>query len=468
MYRLKACGRIQAKKATDIASSRLGVGFEKLDRDAFDPEKAYDKVSEIGVKWIRIQSGWQKTEKEKGVYDFAWLDKIVDNLISRGMIPWMCVCYGNKLYGGMAQEVFGAVGCPPIFTEEQKVAWHNYCVALAAHYRGRVEHFEIWNEPDGLHGWEHGVSATEFGEFTIHTARALRKGNPASYIIGGALCKVNIPYLNEAFQTGMANEIDAVSFHAYHFDDRRLRPSIAALRAMINQYNPSLEIIQGESGAQSRPFGNGALKVGAWTPRKQCKHMLRHVITDLGMGVKFTSYFSSMDMMEALRGKVGDKKSYQDFGYFGLLGAEFDENGVATGDYPPKPSYDTLSYLASVFAGNVQETELPILIASDTAPHCGGVPSLSWGEVESFGFTLDNGSYAYAYWAPVNHLTQDFESAVTFHCSNLGEVRLVDPMDGTVYELPPEILERDTFGGMVLHLLPIRDYPLLLIFGGIK
>ena len=45
------------------------------------PEKVYDKVAALGVKWIRIQSGWQKTEREEGVYDFAWLDKVVDNLI---------------------------------------------------------------------------------------------------------------------------------------------------------------------------------------------------------------------------------------------------------------------------------------------------------------------------------------------------------------------------------------------------
>ena len=465
MHRLQACGKIETKNARSVTHSRLGIGFEKLDRDAFDPEKAYDKLSKIGVKWVRVQSGWQKTEREKGVYDFAWLDTIIDNLLARDLTPWICVCYGNALYGGMAEEVFGAVGCPPIHTEEQKAAWSRYCSALAKHYRGRVTHFEIWNEPDGLHCWKHGVSATELGLFTIASSKALKEGNPNCYVIGGALAKVNIPYLNEAFQTGMAKELDAISFHAYHFDDRRLRPSIAALRGLINRYKPSLEIIQGESGAQSRPFGNGALKLGAWTPRKQCKHMLRHLITDLGMGVKFTSYFSCMDMMEALRGKVGDKKSYQDFGYFGVLGAEFDENGAATGEYPPKPSYYTLSYLASLFAGDIEPLELPILIDSDTAAHCGNIPSVSWGEMESFGFRLDSGASAFAYWCPVNHLTQDFESAVTLKCAALGDAKLVDLLDGTVYKIPQDMINKDDFGGMILRLLPIRDYPLLLVFG---
>jgi len=187
------------------------------------------------------------------------------------------------------------------------------------------------------------------------------------------------------------------------------------------------------------------------------------------MGVKFTSYFSAMDMMEALRGKVGDKKSYQDFGYFGVLGAEFDEDGVATGDYPPKPAYYALSCLASLFAGEISPCTLPILPETDTAPHCGNIPTLSWGEIESYGFRLANGSYAYAYWAPVNHLTQDFESAVSFCYASFDDLpKLVDPMDGTVYEIPEEMMEKNAYGGIILHRLPIRDYPLLLVFGSIE
>ena len=93
MERLQLIGKLPVAGAKEIPFSRVGIGFEKLDRDVFDPEKAYDKVAGIGVKKIRIQSGWARTEKIEGVYDFAWLDKIVDNLLSRGLEPWICLCY---------------------------------------------------------------------------------------------------------------------------------------------------------------------------------------------------------------------------------------------------------------------------------------------------------------------------------------------------------------------------------------
>ena len=63
MDRLLKIGEVQPINSRDIKDSRMGLGMEKLDRDAFDPEKVYDRVAALGVKWIRIQSGWQKTEK---------------------------------------------------------------------------------------------------------------------------------------------------------------------------------------------------------------------------------------------------------------------------------------------------------------------------------------------------------------------------------------------------------------------
>ena len=89
MERLIKIGQVEPKHSLDVNHSKIGLGFEKLDRDVFDPEIAYDKVEELGIKWIRIQSGWQKTETEPGVYHFEWLDKIVDNLIARGLKPWI-------------------------------------------------------------------------------------------------------------------------------------------------------------------------------------------------------------------------------------------------------------------------------------------------------------------------------------------------------------------------------------------
>lgn len=104
----------------------------------------------------------------------------------------------------------------------------------------------------------------------------------------------------------------------------------------------------------------------------------------------------------------------------------------------------------------------------ENAPHCGNIPSVSYGEVEDYGFRLDSGAYAYAYWMPSSLMTTDFEGAITLATGGMGVPKLVDPMDGSIYELPEAMMERDALGSAVLHLLPIRDYPLFLVFGDIR
>ena len=192
--------------------------------------------------------------------------------------------------------------------------------------------------------------------------------------------------------------------------------------------------------------------------------MLRHLVTDLGMGCKFTSYFSAIDMMEALKGRVGDVRSYKDFAYFGVLGAEFDENGVAIGDYSPKPSYYALSYLASLLGEDISPINLPITVQPDVAPHCGNSPTLKSREVETFGFRLDNGAIALAYWHPPDYMTSDYEGAVSLATAIFEKPRLFDPMDGAFYELSEDMFAKDEWGNDILKLLPIKDYPLFLIF----
>ena len=236
---------------TGARSEFIGLGFEKLDRDVFDPEKAYPFLPATGVSWIRLQSGWQRTEREKGVYDFAWLDAIVDNLIGLGLRPWICLCYGNQLYSEDAAKVFGAVGIPPIFTEEQRSAWRAYVTATVAHFRDRVDTWEIWNEPDGDWCWKHGASGTEYGGFVVETAAAVRAADSTAKIIAGSMCRwPTSPWLHELVNTGALDDVWGFTYHEYTSDERGTLARARLLDAILRPHNPNIRLIQGESGSQ--------------------------------------------------------------------------------------------------------------------------------------------------------------------------------------------------------------------------
>lgn len=464
MERLIKIGSIVPKHSKEIKESRMGLGMEKLDRDAFDPERVYDKVAALGVKWIRLQSGWQKTEKEEGVYDFAWLDSQVDNLRMRGLIPWMCLCYGNVLYDELAKEYLGAVGCPPIRTKRAYDAWIRYVEAVVTHFKGRIEYYEVWNEPEGGWTWRPAPDPKEYAEFCIRTGGAVKAADPDAKVITGSHYDDTLLYFNEEFLNGTLSVSDAVTYHSYNYDETLSMQRVKALNALIKHYGGNAEVIQGESGSQSKTGGNGALYWVRTNPEMQAKQMLRHTVADLLTGCKFSSVFSAVDMAENLDAKAG--QPITTCGYFGLLGAEFDSTtGTLVGDYYEKPSYFAFQNLCSVFDENVEMIEVPVIFTPKASIRIDG-RDCPTRELIYGGLKKENGACAFVYWNATDMVVvKGYESSVSFEVSGMPTgVCLIDPMDGAIYELPEAVVTEKN-GLYSFSNLPVRDYPMILTFG---
>ena len=464
--------------SAQIPFSRIGIGFEKLDRGVFDPNKAYDKVARTGAKKVRIQSGWARTETTPGVYDFSWLDEIVENLRSRGLEPWLDLCYGNPLYTELAKPVFGAVGCPPIMSEDEMQAWLRYVDATVRHFSGKISLYEIWNEPDNAFSWRHEEgdykvntkdnvrNAREYGIFATRTAQAIKAADPAARIAAGSIAHLeNLRYVNDILATGLYRHIDAITFHIYSSFDGDRQQTIEALRNLVDLYDPNIALIQGEAGAQTRSDGNGAMKGFAWSKTKQLKYLLRTMICDLWCGVEFSSYFSTMDMIEALRGRLADTASYLDYGYFGILSAEFDEKGFSTGEYTEKPSYYALSTLATVMQGDCQRLDIPWVREFLPSRRVNGTDCADI-TLKVYGFRLHDGSTALCYWNCVNLLTATYEGTVSMcvYGQKNDRIRIMDLATGKIYKMPDSMVQDLGNGGVSLRNIPLTDTPLAILF----
>ena len=478
MERLIFDSQMEFLSSDKISHSRVGIGFEKLDRDVFDPNKAYDKVAKTGIKPIRIQSGWARTEKEPGVYDFGWLDEIVDNLVSRGMEPWIDLCYGNPLYTPLAKIVFGGVGCPPNYSEKEMNAWLAYVDATVRRYAGKVKLYEVWNEPDNGFSWRHVESdckanmnlvknAKEYAEFANATSQAVKAADPNARVAVGSIAHLeNMRYTNDILAYGVHKYADALTFHIYSSYDGERQQTVETLRHLVDQYDPNMTIIQGEAGAQTRSDGNGAMKGFAWTKEKQLKYLLRTMISDLWCGVEFASYFTTMDMIEALHGKAGDTASYLDYGYFGVLSAAFDEEGHSTGEYSEKPSYYALSTLATFLQGDAVRKDIPWVREYLPSRRVNGVDCQD-NTLKVYGFQLHDGKTALCYWNCVPLLTHTYEGTVSMsvYGQDNSRIRILELATGKYFKLPEDMLEDLGNGGIGLRNLPLTDTPLAIVFG---
>ena len=475
IYNLKVKEYVKPKHSRNIKKSRIGIGLEKLDRNLYNPTNCYDAIGNLGVKWVRIQSGWMRTEKQKGIYDFSWLDDIVDNLIKQGTTPWMCLCYGNPLYTESAKNYSGAIGVPPIFSEREKQAWQKYVAATVKHFQGRVKHYEVWNEADGLHCWKHGVSAKEYGEFVFETGKVIKEIDSDIMVFGGASCSQSVGYLNDMLATGCYKYMDAFTYHNYEVGcfEEGIEEYVNNCRAVLDLYKPGIKIIQGETGAQSRPDGKGAVKDANWNEANQAKFVARRMIMDIISGAYFTSYFSTVDMYENLTGSDTEITESM-YGFFGVMREEMKDN-KPTGVYKPKPSYKALQTVCSIFEGNYEIVNAPIGFAYQNAERIGlfyvynddyPYRMTDTNKTIYASFKKENNSYAFVYWKATDITKQSYSSTVTIETYGMnGNIQLINSVTGEIYDICEESIERCENGKIILKSLPFTDYPMILTFG---
>lgn len=348
---LKYPGKLRTRRSTGIASSRFGVGFECLDRGMWDVTQAWPVLDALGVKWARVQTGWAKTEKRSGAYDFAWLDGIVDGLRERGVQPWLSLSYGNPLYtktvntapAGVPASHAGCdefgVGFPPIHTAEERRGWQDYVRAVVRHFRDRVTHYEVWNEPDLLSFWKCQPKAADYVDLVRLTSIPLREEQPEAKLIGGAIAwgmtVWSLKFLEDCLESGLHELVDILTYHGYKsVPERHSAQEIAAFTHLVAKYKPSLAYWQGEAGVQSKvpETGNaGALATMKLSEAIQARMLLRRTLLELHNGCAMSSYFHMADFAHY----AGDRRTY----HYGLVRLE---------DGSPKPAYHALQTLCSL------------------------------------------------------------------------------------------------------------------------
>ena len=291
---LKPLGTYATRTSREIRDSKWSVGCETLDRDYATFRNYASFVGELGVKRARLFSGWAKTEKEKGVYDFAWLDEQVNGLVAMGVKPWICLSYGNPVYNSglnLGAGVAGVMG-----NAEGRAAWLKYCGEVVKRYRGKVTEWEIWNEP-------FGKQMEPYSEMLMETAAVIRGVQPDATVMASAVGSYenNEKVIALLDAKGKTREIDCWHYHPYipNPDDRKNGwwgyDCVDRLKALVTRYNPKARVVQGEVGCPAQLEFGHALCDRPWTEYSQVKWTLRRMLGEAVRGIPY-NVFSMVDL----------------------------------------------------------------------------------------------------------------------------------------------------------------------------
>ncbi len=302
---LKQVAALKIRSAKEIASSRVGVGMECLDRRMYFPEKTYAHLTALGAKWARLQTGWSRCETKEGVYDFTWLDEVVDAVIAAGVRPWFNVGYGNKLYSPDSPHE-SAVGQVPLYDGERGVkAWESFLRALGERYKDRVAQWEIWNEPNISVFWhpKHKSSPVEYAKLVEISARAIRQTHPKAQI-AACISGMDPTWIEKCLQAGMGPHINLFSIHPYNREmipEINYASTVARIRSVLRRLAPHVRLWQGECGAPAQTTGHSDTWMHLWNmnERNQAKWVVRRIMLDLFMDLDLAQYFHLCDLMEA-------------------------------------------------------------------------------------------------------------------------------------------------------------------------
>ncbi|MHA4845060.1 GH39 family glycosyl hydrolase [Flavitalea antarctica] len=452
----KYLGTVVPRSTAEISSSNWLIGCETMDRDFTDYDSFKEYIAPLGIKLLRMQAGWDKTEKVKGVYDWAWLDHIINDAVQRGFKPWLQTSYGNHNYPGGGGSNLGA-GVP--HSDEALKAWDKWVTAMVMRYKGKVKDWEVWNEPNFADNEEN--TADKAALLNIRTAEIIKRIQPEARISGLALGHISLPYADLFFKTiadkGKMNLFDNMTYHDYVYNPDSHYPEVESLRRILDKYAPHIKLRQGENGAPSEGgAGRGALGDYNWTELSQAKWDTRRMLGDLGHDIE-TSVFGLIEMAYT-SGPI------HRLNYKGIIKSDSTKKAIR-----PKIAYYAIQNVTSIFDHSLERIKGLHATYNKNILKTTGEPMYSKSTDRSlavYGYrNATSGKQVYSIWQnetiPLNENILK-KINISFSNADFDQPVFVDIITGGVFEIPASQWSKD---GKVFTFtdIPVYDAPILLI-----
>lgn len=203
---LRICRIPTARKVNPDASS---IGINIFQQQIWWYAFQVPMMAVAGVHWIRPWLAWENIWSNQQPQPETWDTRALDSAIRRmdryGMKYQNILFQSPKWVAGDAQ-----CGVPPINRLKE---WGQYVQRLVAQYKGRVQHYEVWNEPDGMWVSEEN-SAEHYLAMLKTTWFAAKKADPKCTILGLSHA-ANMDWLKKVCDIGAAQYMDIATFHTY-------------------------------------------------------------------------------------------------------------------------------------------------------------------------------------------------------------------------------------------------------------
>ncbi len=205
-------------------------------------ERDLSLINDIKFNWVKQGFSWREIEGAgKGQFDWVNTDRMMDQIDSHGLKVIARISTQPAWAGGNYPEL----GPPDNY---QDLA--DFLTALATRYKGRIDAYQIWNEPNLAREWgDRPPSPAEYTALLKIAYQAIKAVDPSAWVITAGLAPTsrddNVAMPDTKFVQGMYDAgakpyFDALGVHGAGYKVApETDPDVVANDPTLNNGDPS-------------------------------------------------------------------------------------------------------------------------------------------------------------------------------------------------------------------------------------
>jgi hypothetical protein len=202
--------------STTTRAARIGVSIGAADlmyRGAAWRDARLDEAVHLGANWLRTDANWAWIEGTRGTWSWAELDGLVDACAARHLRPLLVL--GTLPTWARPAETPETHGPT---TQSQRDGFAAFCNRVATRYRGRVVHYEVWNEPNLPQFWS-SPSTDSYAKLLKAAYPRIKAGDPGARVLAGGVgwgsTIDTVTWYRDLYARGCKPYFDIANTHPY-------------------------------------------------------------------------------------------------------------------------------------------------------------------------------------------------------------------------------------------------------------
>jgi hypothetical protein len=212
-------------KLVETTNAKVGIHTRLTDEvEEKKIARTLQMVREMGASWVVEYFPWAYIEPEKGRYEWAHADMVVDYAVVEGLTMIARIDYVPDW--ARPEQTTSRYLDPARYND-----FGDFVFAFVSHYKDRIHYYIIWNEPNLAAEWGYrGVSPGEYTALLKVAYQRAKEADPQAQILAAGLAPTldppgsagglnDLDFLQGMYDAGAKDYFDILAVHSYGWQE---------------------------------------------------------------------------------------------------------------------------------------------------------------------------------------------------------------------------------------------------------